>query len=130
MTTTPPVATDEEPTPRLVCGYFDFTSLLATRLLDVMLDVMPDVMHIRNEDLARSLAINTLLNMTTTETGSAAPDSVAVVDKRREILFIHVSRTCLVQAQAHTPVCLQHWLMRSPATHLVRYTGYPVRRGR
>jgi hypothetical protein len=126
MTTTAAVATDEEPSARLVCGYFDFTSLLATRLLDVM----PDVLHISNEDLARSLAINTLLNMTTTETGSAAPDSVAVVDKRREILFIHVSRTCLVQAQAHTPVCLQHWLMRSPATHLVRYTGNPVRRGR
>jgi hypothetical protein len=130
MTTTAAVATDEEPSARLVCGYFDFTSLLATRLLDVMPDVMPDVLHISNEDLARSLAINTLLNMTTTETGSAAPDSVAVVDKRREILFIHVSRTCLVQAQAHTPVCLQHWLMRSPATHLVRYTGNPVRRGR
>ena len=102
MTTTTPVATDEEPTPRLICGYFDFTSLLATRLLDVMLDVMPDVMHIRNEDLARSSAMNTLLNMTTTETGSAAPGSDAVVDKRTEILFIHVSRACLVQAQAHT----------------------------
>lgn len=90
-----PAGLDETPTTSLICGYFDFDSPQANPLLDAM----PDVVHIKNEDPGRTSAMNTLLNFITTETEAAAPGSEAVVDKLTEILFIHVIRAYMLQTK-------------------------------
>jgi AraC-like DNA-binding protein len=89
-----PAGADETPTTSLICGYFDFESPQANPLLDAM----PDVVHIKNEDPDRTSAMNTLLNFITTETEADAPGSEAVVDKLTEILFIHVIRAYMLQS--------------------------------
>ncbi|NNG12178.1 MAG: AraC family transcriptional regulator [Halobacteria archaeon] len=93
-----PAASDEEPTVSLVCGYFDFDSPQTNPVLDAM----PDVVHIRQEDPARTTAMDTLLQNIAAETGSDAPGSDAVVDKLSEILFIYVVRAFMVQTDTRT----------------------------
>lgn len=82
----------------LICGYFDFDSPLANPLLNAM----PDVLHIKNEDPGRSSRMNSILRFITTETESELPGSDAVVDKLSEILFIHVIRAFMSQHESHT----------------------------
>lgn len=91
-----PAGPGEVPTTSLICGYFDFESPQANPLLDAM----PDVVHIKNEDPSRTSAMSKLLNLITSETESAAPGSEAVVDKLAEVLFIHVVRAYMLQSQA------------------------------
>ncbi len=91
-----PAAEGEQPTTSLICGYFDFESPQANPLLDTM----PDVVHIKNEDPARTSWMNSLLQFITSETESDAPGSEAVVDKLSEVLFIHVIRAFMEQTGA------------------------------
>lgn len=91
-----PAGEGEVPTTSLICGYFDFESPQANPLLDAM----PDVVHIKNEDPGRTSAMSKLLNFITSETESGAPGSEAAVDKLTEVLFIHVIRAYMQQSQA------------------------------
>jgi AraC-like DNA-binding protein len=91
-----PAGPDETPATSLICGYFDFESPQANPLLDVM----PDVVHIKNEDPGRTSAMSTLLSFITSETEAAAPGSEAAVDKLTEVLFIHVVRAYMLQSQS------------------------------
>ena len=85
----PPVQPDtDEPTTSLICGYFDFDSPQANPILDTM----PDLIHIKNEDPARTAMLDSILRFITSETESAQPGSDVVVDKLSGILFIHVIR--------------------------------------
>jgi len=93
-----PAADDEIPTTSLICGYFDFDSPQANPILDAM----PDVVHIKNEDPARTSQMNLLLQSITSETESDAPGSDAIVDKLSEILFIHVIRAYMQQTDTET----------------------------
>lgn len=86
------------PETSLICGYFDFDSPLANPLLNAM----PDVLHIKNEDPGRSSRMNSILRFITTETESDLPGSDAVVDKLSEILFIHVIRAFMLQQESNT----------------------------
>ena len=95
-----PAGVDEIPSASLICGYFDFDS----PQLNPLLDAMPDLVHIKNEDPARTSAMNSLLNAITTETESAAPGSEAVVDKLSEILFIHIVRAYMAQSSVESGV--------------------------
>lgn len=95
-----PAGVDEIPSASLICGYFDFDS----PQLNPLLDAMPDLVHIKNEDPARTSAMNSLLNAITTETESAAPGSEAVVDKLSEILFIHIVRAYMAQSSVENGV--------------------------
>ncbi len=89
-----PAGADEVPSISLICGYFDFES----PQMNPLLEVMPDVIHIKNEDPARTSAMNSLLKFITIETEAAAPGSEAMVDKLTEILFIHVVRAFMAQS--------------------------------
>jgi len=93
-----PAAADEEPTVSLVCGYFDFDSPQANPLLDAM----PDVVHVRQDDPARTTAMNTLLQSIAAETANDSPGSGAVVDRLSEILFIYVVRAFMAQTGTGT----------------------------
>jgi AraC-like DNA-binding protein len=84
----------DEPTTSLICGYFDFESPQANPILDAM----PDLIHIKNEDPARTSMLDSVLRFITSETESAQPGSDVVVDKLSEILFIHVIRAYLQQS--------------------------------
>lgn len=91
----PPAAAgeDEIATTSLICGYFNFDS----SQLNPLLEAMPDVLHIRNEDPGRTFALNQLLKFITIETEQAAPGAESVVDRLTEILFIHVIRAFMQQ---------------------------------
>lgn len=88
----------DEPTTSLICGYFDFGSPQANPVLDVM----PDLIHIRNEDPARSAMLDSVLRFITLETEHAQPGADVVVDKLSEILFIHVIRAFMRQTGTKT----------------------------
>lgn len=91
---TPMEPETDEPTTSLICGYFDFDSPQANPILDAM----PDLIHIKNEDPARTSMLDTVLRFITSETESAQPGSDVIVDKLSEILFIHVIRAYVQQA--------------------------------
>lgn len=93
-----PVAEGEIPTISLICGYFDFESPQANPLLDAM----PDVIHIKHEDPAKTSQLDTLLQFITIETESDSPGSDAIVDKLSEILFIHVIRAYMLKSNARS----------------------------
>ncbi len=88
----------DEPTTSLICGYFDFDSPQANPILDAM----PDLIHIKNEDPARTSMLDTVLRFITSETESAQPGSDVIVDKLSEILFIHVIRAYVQHAGVKT----------------------------
>lgn len=83
----------DEPTTSLICGYFDFESPQANPILDAM----PDLIHIKNEDPARTSMLDSVLRFITMETESAQPGSDVIVDKLSEVLFIHVIRAYMQQ---------------------------------
>lgn len=95
-----PAGADEIPSTSLICGYFDFES----PQINPLLDAMPDLVHIKNEDPARTSAMNSLLNFITSETEAAEPGSEAMVDKLSEILFIHVVRAYMAQSKVDSGV--------------------------
>lgn len=88
----------DEPTTSLICGYFDFDSPQANPILDAM----PDLIHIKNEDPARTSMLDSVLRFITTETESAQPGSDVIVDKLSEVLFIHVIRAYMQQTGIKT----------------------------
>jgi AraC-like DNA-binding protein len=88
----------DEPTTSLICGYFDFDSPQTNPILDTI----PDLIHIRNEDPARTSMLDSILRFITSETQSAQPGADVVVDKLSEILFIHVIRAYLQQSGVKT----------------------------
>lgn len=94
MTPSPPFKPEtNEATTSLICGYFDFGSPQANPILDAM----PDIIHIRNEDPARTSMLDSVLRFITAETESAQPGSDVIVDKLSEVLFIHVIRAYMQQ---------------------------------
>jgi AraC-like DNA-binding protein len=91
-----PAQNPDEPTTSLICGYFDFESPQANPILDAM----PDFIHIKNEDPARSSTLDSVLRFITTETESTRPGADVIVDKLSEILFIHVIRAYMQQTDS------------------------------
>lgn len=97
-------ATDETcidpdaPTTSLVCGFFDFESPQTNPVLDAL----PDVIHLRNEDTVKSAMLDTVLRFITAETEAADAGSDVVVDKLSEILFIQVIREYIRKQDIHT----------------------------
>ena len=63
---------------------------------------MPDLIHIKNEDPARTSMLDSILRFITTETESAQPGADVIVDKLSEILFIHVIRAYMQQSGVKT----------------------------
>lgn len=63
---------------------------------------MPDLIHIKNEDAARTYMLDAVLRFITTETESTQPGSDVIVDKLSEILFIHVIRAYMQQTGVKT----------------------------
>jgi AraC-like DNA-binding protein len=98
LSSAPSKPTADEPSTSLICGYFDFGSPQANPILDVM----PDLVHIKNEDQARSAMLDSVLRFITLETEHAQPGSDVVVDKLSEILFIHVVRAYMRQTDTKT----------------------------
>ena len=99
MAPSPPLEPEtDEPTTSLICGYFDFDSPQANPILDAM----PDLIHIKNEDPARTSMLDTVLRFITTETEAAQPGSDVIVDKLSEVLFIHVIRAYMQQTGIKT----------------------------
>ncbi len=96
----PPAASADDATIRLVCGYFDFSSPQANPLLEAM----PDVVIIRNEDPSRPPAMAQLLQDIARETESDAPGADVVVERLSAILFIQVVRAFMQQGEVHTGV--------------------------
>lgn len=88
----------DEPTTSLICGYFDIESPQANPILDAM----PDLIHIKNEDAARSYMLDAVLRLITTETESTQPGSDVIIDKLSEVLFIHVIRAYMQQTGVKT----------------------------
>lgn len=86
-----PAAENESPTASLVCGWFDFSSPQANPILDAL----PDVIQIRNEDAGRSSQLNNILQMIATEVENETPGSDTIIDKLSEVLFVHVIRAYL-----------------------------------
>lgn len=93
-----PARPDEIPTASVICGYFDFESPQANPLLDAM----PGVIHIKNEDPLKSSQLDTLLQFITIETESDEPGSEAIIDKLSEILFIHVIRAYMLKTRTES----------------------------
>lgn len=99
MAPSPPLQPEtDEPATSLICGYFDFGSPQANPILDAM----PDLIHIKNEDPARTSMLDTVLRFITTETESAQPGADVIVDKLSEVLFIHVIRAYMQQTGIKT----------------------------
>lgn len=63
---------------------------------------MPDLVHIRNEDPARTSMLDSILRFITTETESTQPGSDVIVDKPSEVLLIHVIRVYMKQTGVKT----------------------------
>ncbi|UCB54597.1 MAG: AraC family transcriptional regulator [Thiotrichales bacterium] len=100
---TPPASSNadtatEEPNASLICGYFDFDSPQANPILDAM----PDLIHIRNEDSARTSMLDSVLRFITQETENAQPGADVIVDRLSEVLFIHVVRAYMQQTGIKT----------------------------
>lgn len=94
----PSAAETNRPATSLVCGYFDFDSPLANPILDAM----PDVVHIRNEDPARTSMLDSILRFITQETDNAQPGADIIIDRLSEVLFIHVIRAYIQLAGVST----------------------------
>jgi AraC family transcriptional activator of mtrCDE len=97
-TSVPGAPESDEPSTSLICGYFDFDSPLANPILDAM----PDLVRIKNEDPARSSMLDSVLRFITQETENAQPGADVIVDRLSEILFIHVIRSYMQQTGTRT----------------------------
>jgi len=94
----PAAAEADRPTTSLICGYFEFDSPQANPILDAM----PDVVHIRNEDPARTSMLDSILRFITQETENAQPGADVIIDRLSEVLFIHVIRAYIQQSGIST----------------------------
>jgi len=87
-------AHDNEAPTSVVCGFFEFESPQPNPILEAL----PDVIQIRNEDTEKSAVLDSVLRMIAMERGSGQPGSEAVIDKFSEVLFIQVIRTFMQQS--------------------------------
>ena len=94
----PSAAEGDRPATSLICGYFDFDSPLANPILDAM----PDVVHIKNEDPAKTSMLDSILRFITQETENAQAGADVIVDRLSEVLFIHVIRAYIQQSGVST----------------------------
>jgi len=90
------VAPDTEgPTTRMVCGYFEFES----NLVNPILNALPDVVHIQNDDPDNAIWLEALLSQICRETEMNALGSKAVIDKLSDVLFVQIIR-CWINKKA------------------------------
>ncbi|MBL4638345.1 MAG: AraC family transcriptional regulator [Proteobacteria bacterium] len=83
------VAGDKEgPTTRVVCGYFEFES----NLINPILNALPEVVHIKNDDPDNAIWLESLLSQICRETEMNALGSKAVIDKLSDVLFVQIIR--------------------------------------
>ena len=91
------VSTSDEDgaTTRLVCGYFEFES----PLVNPILNALPDLVHIKNEDPENAIWLESLMNQICRETEQNTMGSKAVIDKLCDVLFVQIVR-CWVNKKA------------------------------
>lgn len=82
------------PAATLICGYFEFER----QSWNPLLDALPQVLVIRNEESASVPLMETLERVMTYEVESGQLGSALLIDKLSEILFIHVIRSYLAQS--------------------------------